>query len=163
MVALYQHKSAVGRLRHPFIPVEEMRDEKGNLPKFNDETNRHQGLFHAYQRRWEGVASAHDRLSALLQEAEAVWGEPLAAQWHPIALLENELFFALEEHLREMHPDHREINSSSEKAEEIIKRRKLLGGMGGDGDEFSRRFSEAMKPVEETLRKKLGPKKWDIK
>jgi len=97
---LYRYRDAIAAVRNPFMSAGEMaediplEDELVPTPEWH-----HEGTTRAYQRRWEKVTAVRADLYPELLEAEVVWGSSINELFSPLILLENELYFAIEDQL----------------------------------------------------------------
>jgi len=155
MLAMYRYRDSLHAVRHMAMNRAEMA-----LPLEDGQTiwsgsEGSAGVIAAYIRRWEKHSPNRNQVEAIVLEADAVWGPDLRRWVKSLLALENELLvyirLHMDAHLRgdtELAASYREI---------LARKRDILYDFGSDEDDvFRRDFSEALMPVENFLREKLG-------
>jgi hypothetical protein len=111
LTSVYELRDAIIRVRDPFMSYSAEPDLSEEKLRSLDRADREwHAMAQAYQKRWDPIPPVMSRLNTNLWEAEAVWpkGKVIATKARELNALLNQLFWAIQTHLRNTNPTNRE-------------------------------------------------------
>jgi len=157
LVHLFKYRSAVERVRHPFMSSLEMGiDEELAKDGVTFEKAQYAGTVKAYNARWKVLTDEKAELQAYVVEARALWGEEFADKFKVLAPFELDLYQALDMLVRMQSPNLPAHTKKSLEEQYAKKSSALDVSDDPNNDAFMNKFNDKYFEIESLLRSKLN-------
>ena len=155
LMVLYKFRDSLFSIRHPAMFNAELEIQQGDVERLKAKNENSAGVIKAYVKRWEKHIPAQNELNSLLLETKAVWGPELENLVASLREFERELLVHIHLYFDAYHRSN--PNLAKDCAQIYKKRRDILyDTMSEESDEFRKDCAEALVPIENYLRTKLG-------
>lgn len=148
LTSVYKFRNAIERVRNPFMSASEYGSTAE--PGKSAEEIKYEGTAKAYQTRWEPVYQALVQLDEATAEAEALWGSQINEVIKSLKDCSKELLININHYLLSLRSKQALTDKQVQKIDSII-----YSGDGPEKDEFYRKLLEAIKKIEEMLKRHL--------